>query len=123
MGNTSFIDMQAIQSMMDYRTLVESSPDAVCVIDFEGNVLALSESAKQKFGYGLEDLSGTDAFNVVTDHLRDQVATDLETLRETGRLTSYEIAITREDGTEAFVEINDSTIKDEEGNPVQWWPL
>jgi len=100
-----------------YKKLVQLSPDGIGVVDVEGNVIALSESVSEILGYGLEDLSGTDVFNIVTDNLRDQVPNDLETLRETGRLTGHEMTITRKDGTEVFVEVNASTIKDEDGNP------
>ncbi len=100
-----------------YRNLIEASPDAIFVNDFEGNVLALSERTVEMFGYSQEDLSGKSAFDLVTEGYRDTVARNRETLTETGRVVGSEMAITRKDGSEVLVEVNASTIKDEHGNP------
>jgi PAS domain S-box-containing protein len=100
-----------------YRKLVEASPEAIAVVDLKGNVLKLSESAMEMFGYSEEDLSGASLFDFVTDGYWDGVALNRETLIETGRVVGSEMAIRKKDGSEVFVEVNASTIKDEDGNP------
>ncbi|MDO8055675.1 MAG: PAS domain S-box protein, partial [Candidatus Hermodarchaeota archaeon] len=102
-----------------YRTLVETSPDAITLTDLEGKVIMANQQALQLYGVEkVEDLVGISAFELI-DH--QDVPLAMENLQKTlqeGHSGNLEYTLIRRDGTRYPAELNAALLKDAEGNPT-----
>ena len=107
------------ESEEKYRTLVETSPDAITVTDLEGNIVMINRQALQL--YGVEDekeLIGVSAFELIDP---EDVPIAMENLQKTiqkGTSGTLEYTLLRRDGTPYPAELNAAVLKDAEGNPT-----
>jgi PAS domain S-box-containing protein/putative nucleotidyltransferase with HDIG domain len=106
------------QSEERYRTLVNTSPEAVTVTDLEGNITYVSPETLKLHGFNMsEELVGMSGMKLMdpVDHGK-AVANMKETL-ERGMTRNIEYTLLRTDGSRFVGEVNASLIKDEKGNP------
>jgi PAS domain S-box-containing protein len=107
------------ESEEKYRTLIETSPDAITVTDLEGKVIMVNPQALQL--YGVEDekeLIGVSAFELIDPKDVPLAMENLQkTLRE-GHSGTLEYNLLRQDGTTYPAELNAALFKDAEGNPT-----
>jgi len=59
-----------------FRLLVESTPDAMVVVDGKGRIILVNAQAETMFGYGRDELAGQTVEILVPRGLRDQHVTD-----------------------------------------------
>ncbi len=97
------------QSEQQFRDLFESSPDAVFVEDFDGNVLDVSPAACQLHGLDREALIGRNVASLVPPDEHENVAQAFARL-VTGEVTHVEGYSLRQDGHKVPVEIRVSHI-------------
>ncbi len=107
------------ESEEKYRTLVETSPDAITVTNLEGKVVMANQQALLMYGVKKEkDLLGMSAFELIA---KDDVPQAMENLQKTlleGHSGTLEYTLLRRDGTSYPAELNASVLKDAEGNPT-----
>jgi PAS domain S-box-containing protein len=101
-----------------YKTLVETSPDAVTMTDLEGNFTFVSQRALQIHGYNkTEELIGTNALLLIAPEDRERAAENVKITIKKGPVRNFECTLLRKDGSRFIGEINGSMIRDVNGNP------
>ncbi|MHA2427275.1 MAG: PAS domain-containing protein [Candidatus Hermodarchaeia archaeon] len=107
------------ESEEKYRTLVETSPDAITVTDLEGNVIMCNQQALQLYGIEDEkDLIGVSAFELIDSEDVPMAMENLQKTIQTGQSGTLEYTLLRRDGTPYPAELNAAVLKDAEGNPT-----
>ena len=111
--------MEALrQSEAKYRALIESSPDAIAMIDLQGKILFASQRAAEQHGVEHpEDLIGHEAIEFVAPSDRTRFLINAARLAEEGVLRESEYKGLRRDGREFHAEISSSVIRDANGYP------
>ena len=106
------------ESEANYRSLVETSPDAVAVTDLEGRILLANRQAVELFGYdSVEEIIGQSAFESISPEDRQRAMENLLRTLETGSVRQVEYTLVRRDGTTIPAEISASVVPDDEGRP------
>ena len=98
-----------------FRNLLESAPDAMVIVDSQGNVQLVNEQTERLFGYSREDLVGKPVELLIPHRFQRQhvahryLYSEAPRPREMG--AGLELSGRRKDGTEFPVEISLSPIK------------
>ena len=103
-----------------YRTLVETSPDAITVTDLKGNIIMTNKKAAKLFGFkSIEEISlgGLNAFDFIIPEERDKALENARKTLKTGRIKRVDYTMVRKDGTTFPGNLNASLIRDEKGKP------
>ena len=101
-----------------YRTLVETSPDAVTMTDLEGNLTYVSRRTLQIHGYGsAKELIGKTAFSLIAPEDHAKAARNMKRTLNEGTIRNLEYRMLKKDGGEFIGELNASVIKDIKGEP------
>jgi PAS domain S-box-containing protein len=102
-----------------YRTVVQTSPDAIIVTDLTGQIQVINEQAAVQWGLdNAQELVGQNAFDYVAPTEEARSVEDARLLLETGGLRNVEYEIVRGDESRISVEVNAAVIKDESGVPT-----
>lgn len=101
------------ESEEKYRSLLQTSPDAIVVSDKEGRLLFVSDKTFSLFGYEPDfPYQGIPLYEFVTPEHRNAVKITLQELREkSGKQTNGEYTLVRKDGSVFFAEINSAILK------------
>ena len=106
------------QNEAKYRALVESSPDAVAMVDLQGRIVFASQRAAEQHGVlHPDELIGSQATDFVVEADRDQFRASLGRLIEEGIHRNVEYTLLRKDGTKFDVELSSAVIRDAAGKP------
>ena len=103
-----------------YRLLIETSPDAIALVDLNGRMLMANQSVADLLGYESVDTllnRRAVAFDIITPRERERAMSDLQNSLAQGRLQNLEYHILRQDGSEIPVDINVSIVKSPDGFP------
>jgi PAS domain S-box-containing protein len=101
-----------------YRTLTETSPDAVAVSDPAGKVLQVSRRALEMFGYrGLEELIGKNILDFIAPEEFERARANTEKLMRYGVIRNLEYTLIRKDGTCFTGEVNSALLRNPQGKP------
>lgn len=96
-----------------YRTLVETSPYAVTVMDLEGKIIYLSQMTTQIHGFdSTDEMIGMDGFSLVAPEYREEAIETLKKTLEEGSIREKEIVLLKKDGTQFIGEVNTALLKD-----------
>jgi len=101
-----------------YRTLIETSPDAIILTDLETRITMVNSQTIDLFGgSAVEELVGKNAFDFIApeDHERAR-ANALQTL-QLGSLRNIEYTLVRKNGARYPAEFDAALIRDGQGNP------
>jgi PAS domain S-box-containing protein len=102
-----------------YRGLLEAAPDAMVVVNQNGEIVLLNVQAEKRFGYSREELIGQKVTNIVPEGFAERIMTD--TLRSTDEVLSQQIGTgieltgRRRDRSEFPIEIMLSPLDSSEG--------
>lgn len=103
-----------------YRTLVETSPDGICLVDLDGNFLMVNEQSARLQGFcdATEMLAArSSVFECIAPaDMAGARRAGLKALRG-GVLRNLEVRFTRKDGTTSPVELSAALIKAADGTP------
>ncbi|MBN1288358.1 MAG: PAS domain S-box protein [Actinobacteria bacterium] len=101
-----------------YKTLMETSPDAVTVTDLHGKITNVSFRTLEMYGTeNIDDLVGKNVFETISPRDRERARHfSKETYRQ-GFSRNVEYTLLRKDGTEYIVELNSTLLRDDEGDP------
>lgn len=101
-----------------YRSLVDTSPDAVTVTDLEGRVIYVSMQTLRLHGYDRADeVLGKSALEFIAPHDRDLATANMKRTFEHGCIRDVEYTFLRKDGSEFIGGLNASLVKDADGKP------
>ncbi len=107
------------ESEKRFRSVVQSTPDAVIISDGEGNIITWNKGAKKIFLYDEDEVLGKPLTILMPERYRDAHLTGLKRVTSTGeykfigkRIEMYGL---RKDGTEIPLELSISTWKAEKG--------
>ena len=106
------------ESEARYRTLVETSPDAIYVCNLDGKVLFANRQAVLLRGYESEtEIPELSAFEVIAPDAHNRAAQSLEKLLTSGSIRNVEYTMLRKDGNSFPAEVSASLLRDAQGNP------
>ena len=101
-----------------YRTLIETSPDAIGLMDLNGNILMHNKQALEVFGFDTsEDLRGQNMLNLVAPEKREEIFQKTELITKGGVLKNLELGSYKKNGQPFYVELSSSALLDEEKKP------
>lgn len=102
-----------------FRTLLESAPDAMIIVNGQGQIQLVNAQAEKLFGYSREEMIGKSVDLLVPEHLRGRHADNRTAYAHAPKVRPMGVGLTlhgrRKDGTEFPVEISLSPIETEQG--------
>jgi PAS domain S-box-containing protein len=114
----AIIELQASEER--YRSLVETSPNAVALADLEARFITVNRQFLAMFGFGdIDELhaAGITVLDLVADEDRERATQNIEKLLSEGSAKAIEYLSVRKDGTIFPVETSVTLIRDESGTP------
>lgn len=101
-----------------YRTLFETSPDAIGLMDLDAKIIKVNQQSRALFGYGPdEDLRGKDGLGYVAPEDRARIMPYLESLKATGTVGTIEMLSQKKDGSRVPIEATARFLLDAQGQP------
>jgi PAS domain S-box-containing protein len=97
-----------------YRTLFESAREAVLSTDTDGKILSANPAALAMLGYTLDELVNKHAIELYQNPMQRKEM--LRKLMEKGYVETYELTLTKKDGTYVYVLGSATVHKDSKGN-------
>ncbi len=102
-----------------YRTLVETSPDAIALVDLNLNVLMVNRPALALYGYeSPEEVVGQSALNFISPQDRPRALREVQQVLEKGSLANSEYTQLKKGDLPFPAELSASLILDEEKKPL-----
>lgn len=101
-----------------YKTLVQTSPDAVTVTDLEGNITYVSQQTLKLHGFkSAKEVLGKSAFDFIAPEHHEKAIINLQKTLKDGNIRDVEYTLLKKDGTRFIGELSSALIKDADGNP------
>jgi PAS domain S-box-containing protein len=101
------------------RSVFASSPDAITVIDLDGNILECSQSALDIHRCSSKDeMLGKDILEFIAKKDHERAMEGLKEISEQGSVKGIEYTFLTKDGREFAVELSASVTRDTYGNPT-----
>jgi PAS domain S-box-containing protein len=112
-------NMAALRVSEEYhRCLVNILPDAVCVIEPAGRLLAVNSRAVKMLGYASpEELLQKNAFELTAPEEHERIKADITTALRTGMIRDADYTLLKKDGAAFQVELNATVSPDTDGQP------
>ena len=102
-----------------YRTLVETSPDAITLLDLNLNIVMANRPALALYGYeNLREVIGQSAFDFIDPEDRPRAVEDVRKMLETGSIGTLEYTLLRKGGVPFPAELRASLILNVEKKPL-----
>ena len=99
-----------------FRSLVEGSPDAIVLVDLEGDILMGNRQAALLSGVqGIQDLIGRNVMDFIASEERERMLLFIEGLLETGGATRAVVQGRRVDGSAVPMDVSTSLVPGESG--------
>jgi len=101
-----------------YKTLVQTSPDAVTATDLEGRITYVSQRTLDLHGFAsAEELLGRSAFELIAAEDHERAIVNLRKTLEEGFIRNKEYVLLKKDGTRFAGELSAALIQDADGKP------
>jgi len=106
------------ESEEKYKTLVETSPDAVTATDLEGKITYASQQTLNLYGYrNAKELSGKSALDLISPEEHERAKKNLKRILKEGIIKNEEYILLKKDGARFFGELSAALVRDSEENP------
>jgi PAS domain S-box-containing protein len=113
---------ESTESGAKYRGLMEAAPDAMVVVNTDGEIVLLNVQAEKQFGYHRDELLGQKVTNIIPEGFAERlIADDLRSTEDALAQqigTGIELNALRKDGSEFPIEIMLSPLESPEGTLV-----
>jgi PAS domain S-box-containing protein len=96
-------------------SIVESSDDAIISKDLGGIITSWNKSAGKVFGYSAEEMIGRSVSILIPPHMANEEQGILERIGRGESIQNYETVRRKKDGTEIFISLTVSPIRDAAG--------
>ncbi|UCH14630.1 MAG: PAS domain S-box protein [Bacteroidales bacterium] len=107
------------ESEEKYRTIVETSPDAVAVTDLNGKITFASPRTVEMHGFKRRDeLIGRDGMDLIVEEDREKAASHLQYALGKGIIRDIEYRCKKKDGSEFYAEFSASVLKNINNEPT-----
>ncbi len=103
-----------------YRALFETSPDAIVIYDFEGNLINANRKTCQLYGVGSVDeliANVPNVLHLLNDDDRQKALASIARTMQTGYSSGNEYCAHNKKGEKIFIEIHSSILPDITGKP------
>ncbi len=123
LASTHSLDVEAArelaeQSAIIYRTVVETSPDAITITDMQGQVLTCNLRGAAIHGFdSVDEMIGSNAFEYIAPEDRERAVENARKTLDEGSVRNIEYTLLRKDGGSFPGELSASVIRDAEGEP------
>lgn len=112
-------DKRIADSEVRYRTLVETSPDAISLIDIDLKVATANRQAADMFGYAsAEEMVGVSVLQIIAPVHYSLAFEEVVSATRTRKGVSAEYNLLRRDGTRFPAEISVASVPGSEGRPA-----
>jgi PAS domain S-box-containing protein len=105
-----------------YRGLLEAAPDAMVVVNQEGDIVLLNLQAEKRFGYRRDELLGQKVKNIIPEGFAERLIADRLRSAEDALAqqigTGLELTGRRKDGSEFLIELMLSPLESADGTLV-----
>ena len=117
-SNRKAAERMILESEALYRSLVETSPDAIGLMDLDGTIIMHNRQALEVFGFdAADDLTGKNVMDMVAPEHYESVLNNMEKLQAAETIRNLELISHKKDGQQFWLELSSSILPDEEGNP------
>jgi PAS domain S-box-containing protein len=101
-----------------YRTLIETSPDAILLADTNTNFIMVNQVAVRLYGYqNAEEMIGKTFLNLIVPEEQPRLFEHFKETLQTGSSQEMECTSLKKDGSSFPVEVNASLLIDAQGRP------
>jgi PAS domain S-box-containing protein len=112
------VEMALQESEGLYRTLIETSPDAIVLVDINTNFIMVNQMAVRLYGYqNPEEMIGKTFLNLIVPEERPRLFEHFKDTRQTGSNQILEHTSLKKDGSSFYAAVNASLIFDAQGKP------
>jgi len=106
------------ESEEKYRILIETSPDGVYLVGFDGKILYCNQQAALMHGYPSSGyLTGKNIREIIESGSGDAAESLIQRIRTNNVLTTEELTFVKKEGQRFLADINASIVVDYSGNP------
>jgi PAS domain S-box-containing protein len=102
-----------------YRGLLEAAPDAMVVVNTDGEIVLLNVQAEKQFGYSRDELVGQQVKNIIPEGFAERLVADALRSAEDALAqqigTGIELSARRKNGSEFPIELMLSPLESKEG--------
>lgn len=107
------------ESEETYKTILMASPDDITIADLSGRIIMVSEAAHRIFGYPPGEGPGMSVMDFIDPEDHERARANIVKMLEENYPGPNEYRAFRKDGSRLDIEVNNSLIRDREGNPVR----
>lgn len=124
---TTFIDITDRKRVEDalrkseetYKTILKASPDDITIADLSGRLIMFSDAAPKMFGYDPAEGEGMTVMDFIVPEDHDRAHANILKMIHENYPGPNEYRAIRKDGSCFDIEVNNSLIRDQQGNPIQ----
>ncbi|MDD2899138.1 MAG: diguanylate cyclase [Desulfuromonadaceae bacterium] len=102
-----------------YKSILMASPDDITIADLSGNVIMVSEAANRIFGYEISEGPGMSVMDFIVPEDHERARANMAKMIYENHHGPNEYRAVRKDGSCFDIEVNNSLVRDRQGNPVQ----
>lgn len=111
-------EVELRDSEAQYRTLVETSPDAILLTDLSGQIIFCNQQAAELHGFeDVDTLQGEDVLRLVAPESLPRAVRHARKTLEQGSIRTVEHTLLRRNGSRFLAQLSISLIRDRAGNP------
>jgi PAS domain S-box-containing protein len=109
------------ESESKYRSVVETSPDAILMTNLSGTILMANQQAAVMAGFAdADEITGRNVFDFFMERDRKRALDNMRRLLSFGNIRDIEFAFLRPGGAQIPADLSSSLIVDENGLPKQY---
>lgn len=102
--------------LQQLAAIVESSQDAVMSKSIDGTIISWNSGAEKIYGYSKDEVIGKNFLTFIPDKYRNETENIFNKIKQGENIEQFETVRQKKDGTEIYVSLTVSPVKDTTGN-------